>query len=61
MAQFYSAYRNEAWTAARRAFFWAVLADPTWLANRGAIRMYLDAFVGRDAVDSVKKHVRLPA
>jgi glycosyltransferase involved in cell wall biosynthesis len=51
MHQFYTAYGSEDWQNARRAFVSAVRQNPSWLLNRGTVRMWLDTLIGRERVD----------
>lgn len=55
MHYFYKAYREGNWPVARRRFPAAVVHDPKWLMNRGAVRMWLDTVIGHERVDRLRQ------
>lgn len=55
MSRFYAAHAEQNWLVARRTYPAAVTHDPRWLANRGALRMWLDTVIGRGRVDHLRR------
>jgi cellulose synthase/poly-beta-1,6-N-acetylglucosamine synthase-like glycosyltransferase len=58
MTTFYRAHKQGRRAQVRSAFVRAVLADPSWLKNRGALVTWLEAVVGNTTIEGLRRVAR---